>query len=88
MYPFKDSHIIMDNDNLYKILENFEIKSALDLKNDKQLISYKANTEEPYTFYCVCLKNYYFLKKTCLKKIIKYLKRIIRRLEHKKIILS
>ena len=46
MYPFKDSHIIMDNDNLYKILENFEIKSALDLKNDKQLISYKANTEE------------------------------------------
>ena len=46
MYPVKDSHIIMDNDNLYKILENFEIKSALDLKNDKQLISYKANTEE------------------------------------------
>jgi DNA polymerase type B, organellar and viral len=41
MSPYKDKHIIIDNKDLYSLMTNYEIISSLDLKNGKQLISYK-----------------------------------------------
>lgn len=45
MCPYKDKHEIIDNDELYKYVDNFKVSSTLDLKNNKQLISYSDDNE-------------------------------------------
>jgi hypothetical protein len=45
MSPYKDKHDIIDNKNLYKFVEKYIVNSTLDLKNEKQLISYTDKKE-------------------------------------------
>ena len=50
MSPYKEKHAIIDNNELYKYVDEFVVKSTLDLKNNKQLISYieKIETDEDF----------------------------------------
>lgn len=46
MSPYKDKHEIIDNDKLFEYVDKFKVVSSLDLKNNKQLISYSENKDD------------------------------------------
>src|ERR1700742_2577751 len=46
MSPYKDKHEIIDNDQLFEYVDKFKVVSSLDLKNNKQLISYSENKDD------------------------------------------
>jgi hypothetical protein len=45
MNPYKDKHIIINDDKLYDLVNDFNVLSSIDLKNGKQLVSYNDKME-------------------------------------------